>query len=134
MKRYSKELFGFTIGLVCMVGAPNVSYNLLCMSFALLGFFVLPLLPTVIELTAEVTYPYCSEDVAVGTLFPAGNLAGAFILSLLHISSSMRTAMFPPKEKERKTLAAEPSNIFMLASALVMVVVVLLRLNLLMPD
>ena len=73
------------------------------MSFALLGFFVLPLLPTVIELTAEVTYPYCSEDVAVGTLFVAATLLELLILSL-HISSSMRTAMFPPKRKERKTL------------------------------
>ena len=77
-----------------------------------------------IELTAEVTYPYCSEDVAVGTLFVAGNLAGAaysfFAAYLLeHADSDVST-----KKKGEKNPYAEPSNIFMLASALVMVVVI----------
>lgn len=123
-KRYEEVLkgcvFGFTIGLVCVVAALDVSYTFLCLGFALQGFFVLPLLPTVIELTAEVTYPYCSEDVAVGTIFVAGNIAGAaysFLAAYLLEHADSSDAL---KETGQRTPFGEPSNIFMMASAAVM--------------
>ena len=47
--------------------------NALYVSFALLGLFILPMLPVVLENCSEVTYPV-GEDLPVGLLFIGGNI------------------------------------------------------------
>lgn len=83
------------VGLVCCVLAGlfflcmlfSNNFAALLVSFALLGFAVLPLLPVMMENCAEVTYPV-SEDMAMGIL-----LTGKAGLSLL--SCTRMYASFP---------------------------------------
>jgi len=55
----------------------------LCLSFCVMGFALLPMLPTVIENTAECTYPDVTEDLSVGLLFMGGNVMGIVITLVL---------------------------------------------------
>jgi len=55
----------------------------LCFSFCIMGFALLPMLPTVIENTAECTYPDVTEDLSVGLLFMGGNVVGIAITMVL---------------------------------------------------
>ena len=66
----------------------------LCIASAVMGAFVVPLIPIVIECTAEVTYPI-SEDISVGVLLTGGNYVGV-VLTLLVQWLIDRPALGPP--------------------------------------
>lgn len=65
--------FCAVIVLVLML-RPN-NFGLLTFAFSLLGFLILPMLPTVLENCAECTYPI-GEELSVGILFVGGNWLG----------------------------------------------------------
>jgi|EP00624_Nannochloropsis_granulata_P004077 Na+/melibiose symporter-like transporter len=58
----------------------------LATSFALLGFWMLPLLPVAIENGVEITYPEVPEFFSSGLLLSAGNLAGLPLASLFSLA------------------------------------------------
>ena len=60
----------------CMLFAHNTVW--LCVAFAILGLFMLPMLPAVVENCAECTYPI-QEDLSLGLLMIGGNVIGKFI-------------------------------------------------------
>eukprot|EP01031_Cornospumella_fuschlensis_P032395 gene32395-39173_t len=78
------------VGLVCCVLAGlfflcmlfSDNFAALLVSFAVLGFAVLPLLPVMMENCAEVTYPV-SEDMAMGILLTGCNLSGLVFIFIL---------------------------------------------------
>jgi hypothetical protein len=107
---------GILISIILIIVSLHVSFGLLLTGFAMLGFFMLPLLPCVIECTAEITYPYVSEDVAVGFIFVSGNLVGAafaFLGEYLLTLDDHESAHVSP--------FAQPSNIFIFAGTLLCV-------------
>jgi len=53
--------------LLCCARSYPDNNALLIFSFALLGFFLLPMLPTALENASEVCYPDASEDLSTGT-------------------------------------------------------------------
>ena len=86
--------FGAIIIFCGMLRANN--FGGLLFSFCLLGFCILPMLPTVLENCAECTYPML-EDLPVGILFIGGNVLSillTFVLQAL-ISKDKWTA-HPP--------------------------------------
>lgn len=56
-------------------------YYMLLLSFCLLGFFALPLLPICFESVVECTYPL-SESTSTGLLFISGQLFGILLIEL----------------------------------------------------
>jgi len=58
---------------MCMLYAGN--FAMLCVAFGILGLFMLPILPAVVENCAETTYPI-QEDLPLGILMIGGNLIG----------------------------------------------------------
>lgn len=103
---------GSLIAMMILIEGLEAGFELLCFGFALMGFFVLPLLPAVIECCAEITYPYVSEDIAVGAIFVSGNLTGAVFSFvgevLLENSDGNQTG------DNKVSPFAQPSNIFSL--------------------
>lgn len=70
----------FTTLLLLMLYSDN--FWPLCVGFALMGMFVLPLLPVMMENCAECTYPV-AEEVSMGVLFAGCNIIGlAFIFAI----------------------------------------------------
>ena len=55
---------------------------MLYVSFGLLGVFMIPMLPCMIENAVECTYPV-TEEVSVGLLFAAGNVIGIGVTVLM---------------------------------------------------
>jgi hypothetical protein len=58
------------------------NFNLLMIAFSALGFFILPMMPTVMENCAECTYPV-DEEISVGILLVGGNITGIPLIFLL---------------------------------------------------
>lgn len=102
--------FGSLISILILVEALEVNFPLLCFGFSLLGFFVLPLLPAAIECCAEITYPYVSEDIAVGGIFLSGNLTGAAFAFIGEILLENYDANQVGENKVSPF--AQPSNLF----------------------
>ena len=68
--------------------------TVLCIASAIMGSFVVPLIPIVTECTAEITYPI-SEDISVGILLVGGNYVGV-ILTLVAQWLLNQPALGPP--------------------------------------
>ena len=62
--------------------------------FALLGFVVLPMLPTTLDAAGEATYPV-SEDVSSGLLMTAGQLSGIVFVYVLQALTAPATTGVP---------------------------------------
>ena len=56
----------------------------LFVSFALLGLFMLPMLPAVVENCAECTYPL-PEELSIGILFVGGNILGIPFIFIVQV-------------------------------------------------
>lgn len=67
----------------------------LYVSFALLGLFILPMLPAVLENCSEVTYPL-AEDLPVGLLFIGGNILSIGLTYFLQFLLSKDEWTNPP--------------------------------------
>lgn len=94
------------------------NYAPLLVSFAVLGFFLLGILPVAVENSAEVSYPV-DEEVSVGLLFLGGNTIGipyVFGIQAL-LTSSDSSSGYP-----RPWL---PSNLFMFGFAMFCFLIVL---------
>ncbi len=114
------------------------NFGLLCFSFCVLGFALLPMLPTVIENTAECTYPDVSEDLSVGLLFMGGNVLGIAVTSVLEAllkaesekygvvydKNGSSTTGYSASSMSGGSAFIRPSNIFM--STIIVVSVVIL--------
>ena len=101
----------------------------LCFSFCLMGFALLPMLPTVIENAAECTYPDVTEDLSVGLLFMGGNVVGIAITMILETLLSNELTKYgivyepnadsstghPASSMSGLNSFVRPSNIFMLS-------------------
>ena len=69
----------------------------LCFAFAVLGMFVLPLLPIMMENCAECTYPV-PEEVSMGILFAGCNIIGLgfiFAIQVFHTFSGFLSLIIP---------------------------------------
>jgi len=62
------------------------NFAFLATSFALLGFWMLPLLPVAIDNGVEITYPEAPEFFSSGLLLSAGNLAGLPLAALFSVA------------------------------------------------
>lgn len=101
--------FGFVmctfamIFFACMLYANN--FALLGLAFGILGLFMLPILPAVVENCAETTYPI-QEDLPLGLLMIGGNLIG--IPFVIVLQSLLRQEAYGPAP-------FLPSNVFILS-------------------
>jgi MFS transporter, FLVCR family, MFS-domain-containing protein 7 len=95
------------------------NYVPLLISFAILGFFMLGILPVAVENSAEVSYPV-DEEVSVGLLFLGGNTIGiGYVFGIQALLSDTDSSSGYP----RPWL---PSNIFMFGFAMLCFLLALL--------
>ena len=90
-KAFLKVGFVFGIGtliFVLMMLQPNNS-TILAVSFAVMGFFMMPLLPITLETAVECTYPV-PEETSAALLMLMGNVVGFICTYVLQTLINMR--------------------------------------------
>lgn len=109
-------------GLIsCLNTLGEIHVAALYAAFTLLGFFMLPMLPVVVEVIAEIVYPHVNEDIAVGILLTGGGIVGTCITIVGQILLEAEAT----HRQKGESAYDKPSNIFFLCCGIMAFCIIL---------